>query len=89
LLYGTGRKFPDYDDLKIDHKELKFGIIPKNIYDFYYPRIKEFHRLLKNTGSIYLQMSNEIDCYIRIIMNMVFGVNRFLSKIVCKRERIQ
>lgn len=39
ILYGTGKKFKDYQDLK-PQKEV--------INDFYIPRIKEMHRILKN-----------------------------------------
>ena len=45
ILYGTGRRFSDYQDLK-PKKEI--------IDDFYIPRIKEMKRVLKDTGSIYL-----------------------------------
>ena len=45
ILYGTGRKFDDYQDLKP---------IRSVIEEHYIPRIKEMHRILKDTGSIYL-----------------------------------
>ena len=47
ILYGTGKNFEDYQDLKP---------IKEIIDEFYIPRIKEMHRILKDTGSIYLQM---------------------------------
>ena len=47
ILYGTGRKFSDYQDLK----PIKY-----DIDNHYIPRIKEMHRVLKDTGTIYLQM---------------------------------
>jgi len=58
ILYGTGKKFKDYQDLK-----------PKReiIEEHYIPRIKEMHRFLKDTGSIYLQMDYKISHWIRII----------------------
>ena len=62
ILYGTGRKFKDYQDLK-----------PKRevIEEHYIPRIKEMHRILKDTGSIYLQMDTRINHWMRILMNYV------------------
>ena len=83
ILYGTGRTFEHYDDLKINYdEELIYNIIPKSIYNFYIVRIKEFHRILKNNGSIYLHMDYRINYYIRIMMNEVFGVDNFKNEII-------
>ena len=72
ILYGTGRKFKDYQDLK-----------PKRdiIEAHYIPRIKEMHRILKDTGSIYLQMDTRINHWIRCIMDDVFGYGNYLNEI--------
>ena len=56
ILYGTGRKFKDYQDLKPIRSEIE---------SHYIPRIKEMHRILKSTGSIYLQMDWRINHWIR------------------------
>ena len=73
ILYGTGRKFADYQDLK-----------PKReiIEEHYIPRIKEMHRILKDTGSIYLQMDTKINHWLRCILDDVFGYDNFKSEIV-------
>ena len=73
ILYGTGRKFKDYQDLK-----------PKRdvIEEHYKPRIKEMHRILKDTGSIYLQMDSKINHWIRCVLDDVFGYNRFVNEII-------
>ena len=73
ILYGTGKNFGDYQDLKTDRK-----IIEKH----YIPRIKEMYRILKDTGSIYLQMDTKINHWIRIIMDGIFGYDKFLNEIV-------
>ena len=72
ILYGTGRKFKDYQDLK-----------PKRevIEEHYIPRIKEMHRILKDTGSIYLQMDTRINHWMRILMDNVFGYDNFRNEI--------
>ena len=72
ILYGTGRKFKDYQDLK-----------PKRevIEEHYIPRIKEMHRILKLTGSIYLQMDTKINHWMRCILDDIFGYDRFLNEI--------
>jgi DNA modification methylase len=73
ILYGTGRKFKDYQDLK-----------PKReiIEEHYIPRIKEMHRILKDSGSIYLQMDTRINHWLRCILDDVFGYDNFLNELV-------
>ena len=77
ILYGTGRRFKDYQDLKPKRSEIEAH---------YTPRITEMHRILKDTGSIYLQMSEEILHWVRCIMDDVFGYERFLRQIYWKRS---
>jgi site-specific DNA-methyltransferase (adenine-specific) len=62
ILYGTGRKFMDYQDLKPIRSEIE---------NHYIPRIKEMHRILKPTGSIYLQMDFKINHWLRLILENV------------------
>jgi len=72
ILYGTGRKFKDYQDLKP---------IRSVIEEHYIPRIKEMHRILKDTGSIYLQMDTRINHWMRCIMDDIFGYSNFRNEI--------
>ena len=75
ILYGTGRNFGDYQDLKPIRSEIEAH---------YIPRIKEMHRILKPTGSIYLQMDTRINHWMRILMDDIFGYDRMLNEIaVC------
>lgn len=73
ILYGTGNNFPDFKDLK-PIKDL--------IYEFYVPRISEMRRILKPTGSIYLQMDWRINHWIRCIGDDIFGYNNFRNEII-------
>jgi len=73
ILYGTGKKFADYQDLKANKDE---------IYKFYIPRIQEMHRVLKESGSIYLQMDYRISHWIRCIMDDIFGYSNFKNEII-------
>lgn len=73
ILYGTGRKFADYQDLKPTRSEID---------SHYIPRIKEMHRILKPTGSIYLQMDTKINHWIRCLMDDIFGYNNFRNEII-------
>ncbi len=73
ILYGTGRNFGDYQDLKPIRSEIEAH---------YLPRLKEMHRVLKSTGSIYLQMDTRINHWMRILMDDVFGYDNFRNEIV-------
>ena len=75
ILYGTGKKFKDYQDLESD----------RQIIDAHYiPRLHEMKRVLKTTGTIYLQMDLRIVHWIRILMDSVFGYDNFRNQIVVK-----
>ena len=73
ILYGTGRNFGDYQDLKPIRSEIEAH---------YLPRLKEMHRVLKSTGSIYLQMDTKINHWLRCIMDDIFGYGNFRNQIV-------
>ena len=73
ILYGTGRNFGDYQDLKCDRKIIE---------EHYIPRIKEMYRILKETGSIYLQMDYRINHWIRCILDDIFGYYNFRNEII-------
>jgi len=73
ILYGTGRKFKDYQDLKPNRIEIE---------NHYIPRLKEMHRILKPTGSIYLQMDTKINHWVRCVMDDIFGYERMLNEII-------
>ncbi|HZK19771.1 MAG TPA: site-specific DNA-methyltransferase [Treponemataceae bacterium] len=73
ILYGTGRKFKDYQDLKPIRSEIE---------THYISRIKEMYRILKPTGSIYLQMDWRISHWVRCMMDDIFGYDNFKNTIV-------
>lgn len=73
ILYGTGKDFIDYKDL-----EARKDVIEAH----YLPRIEEMHRILKPTGSIYLQMDSRINHWLRCILDDVFGYDNFKNEII-------
>jgi len=75
ILYGTGRKFEDYQDLKPIRSEIE---------SHYLPRLIEMKRVLKQNGTIYLQMDLRIVHWIRVIMDDIFGYENFRNQIVVK-----
>ena len=46
------------------------------------PRLKELHRVLRNTGSIYLHCDVTASAYLRILMDAVFGPKNFRNEIL-------
>ena len=83
ILYGTGKNFGAFKDIQA---------IKKEIEEFYTPRLIEFHRILKVTGNIVLQMDKRINHWIRIILDNIFEYNNFrkgamrLMKALCGRK---
>ena len=73
ILYGTGRNFGDYQDLKPIRSEIE---------SHYLPRLIEMKRVLKSTGSIYLQMDTKINHWIRCLMDDIFGYDKFQCEII-------
>ena len=64
ILYATGRDFDDYKDLDYDKE---------TVFNFYIPRIKEMYRVLKDEGTLTLQMDYRISHWLRIICDDIFG----------------
>ena len=75
VLYNTGKKFKDYDD--------NLGT-PQEAIEWYKPRLIEMKRVLKNTGSIYLQCDCRLVHYLKIEMDNIFGLNNFRNEIIWK-----
>lgn len=73
ILYNTGRKFKDYDD--------DLGSTA-NAIEWYKPRIVEMHRVLKNTGQIYLHMDFRLVHYMKVLLDEVFGEKNFINEII-------
>jgi len=73
ILYGTGRNFEDYQDLKP---------IKSEIEEHYISRFLEMKRVLKDTGQIYIQMDWRINHWIRCILDDIFGWNNFRNEII-------
>ena len=73
ILYGTGRNFGDYQDLKPIRSEIE---------SHYLPRLIEMKRVLKQNGSIYLQMDCKINHWMRCLMDDVFGYKNFKNEII-------
>lgn len=73
ILYGTNRDFGAYQDINNNWKTVK---------EFYNPRLVEMHRVLKDNGSIYLQMDTKINHWLRVLLDDIFGYDNFINEIV-------
>lgn len=49
------------------------------------PRLKELHRVLKPTGSLYLHCDPTASHYLKVLLDMVFGAENFRNEVVWKR----
>ena len=50
-------------------------------------RLVELERIMKPTGSIYLQCDPRVSPYLRLIMDAIFGSENFMNEIVYRRQR--
>ena len=46
------------------------------------PRLRECHRVLKNTGNIFLHCDWHANAHLRILLDKIFGENNFINEIV-------
>ena len=52
------------------------------------PRLKELHRVLKPTGSIYLHCDPTASHYLKAMMDAIFGATNFINEITWKRYAV-
>ncbi|MCH8273963.1 MAG: hypothetical protein IH851_04165 [Armatimonadetes bacterium] len=50
------------------------------------PRLLELHRKLKKAGSLYLHCDPVASHYLKVILDSIFGADRFINEIVWKRS---
>ena len=78
ILYNTGKRFKDYDD--------KLGT-PQKAMEWYKPRLIEMKRILRDTGSIYLQCDYRLVHYLKVEMDNIFGIENFRNEIIWSYRR--
>jgi len=54
--------------------------------DWMMPRLSEFRRILKQTGTLYLHCDWHVSHYLKALADTLFGANNFLNEIVWKRQ---
>lgn len=50
------------------------------------PRLVELHRVLKQTGSIYLHCDSTASHYLKLVMDAIFGPENFRNEVIWKRS---
>ena len=75
ILYGTGRNFGEYQDLKPIRSEIE---------SHYIPRLIEMKRVLKQNGVLVFQLDWRINHWMRILMDDIFGYGNFRNEIIWK-----
>lgn len=54
--------------------------------DMLYPRLQLMRRLLADRGSLYFHIGVDASAYVRVLLDEIFGRDRFRSEIVWKRQ---
>jgi DNA modification methylase len=79
VLWGDGYELRSFED------RWKGGI--NNYIAWMEPRIRECQRVLKETGSFYLHCDWHANSYLRILLDTIFGENKFRNEIVWHYRR--
>jgi DNA modification methylase len=74
IIWGNGYELRAFED------RWKGGI--NNYIAWMEPKIRECHRVLKETGSMYLHCDWHANAHLRILMDKIFGENMFRNAIV-------
>ena len=75
--FNTGRDWGAFND------KWEGGL--KGYLKFMEPRLQECHRVLKETGSLYLHCDPTASHYLKIMLDVIFGANQYRNSIVWKR----
>lgn len=75
VLYGTNSKdITDYDDCKFK--------TPSEALEYYKPLFTEFHRILKDDGSLYIHCDWHLSHYLKVLLDEIFGIECFKNDII-------
>ena len=76
--YNSNRDYNDFDD-RWDSDE--------NYLNFMKLRLVEMHRLLKDTGSLYLHCDPTMSHYLKVELDKIFGKKNFRTEIIWHRHK--
>ena len=75
--YSTGREFDDFTDTWESMS---------TYLEFMKLRLIEMYRVLKPSGTIYLQCDTNANHYLKVLMDDIFGINNFRNQIIWNRN---
>ena len=76
--FNTGRDWGAFND------KWESGL--KGYLKFMEPRLEQCHRVLKDTGSLYLHCDPTASHYLKVMLDGMFGIDNFRNEIVWKRN---
>lgn len=62
--------------------ELGYDDIHDDYLEFLRPHIEQFHRVMKDTGTLYLHLDHHWVHYVKVMCDDVFGRQNFLSEVI-------
>lgn len=74
VLWGDGYELRAFED------RWKGGV--ENYIAWMEPKLRECHRVLKRTGSLYLHCDPHANAYLRVLLDRIFGESHFQNEIV-------
>jgi len=78
VIWGDGYELRAFED------RWKGGI--SNYVGWLMERLKECHRVLKETGSLYVHLDHHASHYVKVELDKLFGESHFVNEIVWKRN---
>ncbi|MGH7639943.1 MAG: DNA-methyltransferase [Candidatus Dormibacteria bacterium] len=83
---GTGRRRGfggrEYRFQVVSRQGFPDGRDPDQQVEFLRPRLEEVRRVLRPTGSLYLHLDFHLSAHARLLLDQVFGRDRFLNEII-------
>lgn len=81
--FFTGRWFSIGEELAFDDRWAG-GL--QQYLDWIYPRLRQFRRVLKGAGAIYVHTDPHASHYLKMLLDKVFGYQNFVNEIVWQRQ---
>ncbi|MGA8710084.1 MAG: DNA methyltransferase [Thermoplasmata archaeon] len=82
---GTDYEVVFKDGVEIRHFKDRWVGGKQGYLNWLEPRVRECHRVLKDTGTFYIHCDDHLNAQIRLLLDDVFGEGHFLNEIIWKR----
>jgi DNA modification methylase len=85
VIWKDGAEIRSFDDRWVKMAEGRYTKDINVYLNFMEPRLREIHRVLKQTGSFYLHCDWHADAYLRVLCDGIFGYENFRNGITWRR----